>query len=125
MPLTLEPLPYAYDALEPHLDAATMQIHHGKHHQAYVTNANNALAGTPFADKSAEDLIRNLAAIPEDKRAAVRNNAGGHFNHAMFWKTLAPAGKGGGAPQRGTWQPRSPPRSAHSMRSRRNSPTPG
>lgn len=95
MPFTLPPLPYGFDALEPHVDAQTMQIHHGKHHQAYVTNANNALAGTAWAEKSVEEVVRNLGAIPEDKRAAVRNNAGGHLNHTLFWSWMAPAGKGG------------------------------
>ena len=96
MPLTLPPLPYAFDALEPHVDAQTMQIHHDKHHAAYVTNANKAIEGTPFANWSGEELVRKLSEIPEDKRTAVRNNAGGHVNHSMFWELLAPAGKGGG-----------------------------
>ncbi len=96
MPLTLPPLPYAFDALEPHIDAKTMEIHHGKHHNAYVTNANKALEGTPFAEWSGEELVRKLSEIPEDKRGAVRNNAGGHVNHSLFWQLLAPAGKGGG-----------------------------
>ena len=92
-------LPYDYAALEPHVDARTMELHHGKHHAAYVTNCNKALEGTAFAEKSAEWLITHLADLPEDKRGPVRNNAGGHVNHAMFWKALAPAGKdGGGAP---------------------------
>lgn len=95
MPLTLPALPYAPDALEPHIDAATMNIHHGKHHQAYVTNANKALEGTAFADKSADELVRMLAALPDDKRGPVRNNAGGHVNHSMFWELMAPAGSGG------------------------------
>lgn len=96
MPFTLPELPYAHTALEPHIDATTMQIHHGKHHAAYVTNANKALEGTKFADMCPEDVIRNLKDVAEDKRGAVRNNAGGHVNHSMFWTTLAPAGKGGG-----------------------------
>lgn len=96
MPLTLPPLPYTPEALEPHIDAATMGIHHGKHHQAYVTNANKALEGTPFADWSADRLCRGLADLPEDKRGPVRNNAGGHWNHSLFWTLMAPAGKGGG-----------------------------
>lgn len=96
MPLTLPALPYAPEALEPHIDAQTMTIHHGKHHQAYVTNANKALEGTPFADRSAEELCRRLSDIPEDKRTAVRNNAGGAWNHSLFWTLMAPAGKGGG-----------------------------
>ncbi|NUQ66693.1 MAG: superoxide dismutase [Phycisphaerales bacterium] len=96
MAFTLPTLPYPFEALEPHIDTQTMQIHHGKHHQAYVTNANNALAGTPLAEKSAEEVIKNLAGVPDDKRGAVRNNAGGHVNHSLFWSIMAPAGKGGG-----------------------------
>lgn len=96
MPMSLPALPYAFDALEPFIDSQTMQIHHGKHHQAYVTNANKALEGTKWADVPAEDLIRRLAELPDDKRGPVRNNAGGHVNHSMFWQLMAPAGKGGG-----------------------------
>ncbi len=96
MPLTLPVLPYAFDALEPHVDSQTMQIHHGKHHAAYVTNANKALEGTPFAEWSVEDLVRKLASLPDDKRGPIRNNAGGHWNHSFFWQLMAPAGKGGG-----------------------------
>lgn len=97
MPATLPPLPYEPSALEPTIDTATMQIHHDKHHQAYVNNFNNAVAGKPdLADKSAEDLIRNLGSVPEDVRAAVRNNGGGHVNHSLFWTLLAPKSSGGG-----------------------------
>ncbi len=96
MPFTLPNLPYPAEALEPHIDSRTMQIHHGKHHNAYVTNANKALEGTEWASKSVEEVIANLAAIPADKRTAVRNNAGGHANHTLFWQIMAPAGKGGG-----------------------------
>ena len=96
MPLTLPALAYAPESLAPHIDATTMTIHHGKHHAAYVTNANKALEGTPFAEHSADQLIRNLAALPDDKRGPVRNNAGGHVNHSMFWELMAPAGQGGG-----------------------------
>jgi len=97
MPATLPPLPYGFDALEPVIDTQTMQIHHGKHHQAYITNLNNALAGKgDLESKSAEDLIRNLAGVPDDIRPAVRNNGGGHVNHSLFWTLLAPKGKGGG-----------------------------
>jgi Fe-Mn family superoxide dismutase len=96
MPHSLPPLPYAHDALEPTIDAKTMEIHHGKHHQAYVDNLNKALEGTPWADKPVEELIQNLDAIPEDKRAAVRNNGGGHANHSLFWQIMVP--KGGGDP---------------------------
>jgi superoxide dismutase, Fe-Mn family len=96
MPFTLPALPYAFDALEPHIDAQTMQIHHGKHHQAYVTNANKALEGTKWAELEPVDVIRKLTELPEDKRGPVRNNAGGHVNHSMFWTLMAPAGKGGG-----------------------------
>jgi Fe-Mn family superoxide dismutase len=94
--LTLPALPYPHDALEPHVDTTTMQIHHGKHHNAYVTNANKALEGTAFADWSAHKLIAKLADVPDDKRGPIRNNAGGHVNHSMFWELMAPAGKGGG-----------------------------
>ena len=96
MPHSLPDLPYAHDALEPTIDAKTMEIHHGKHHQAYVDNLNKALDGTPWADKAVEDAIQNLDAIPEDKRAAVRNNGGGHANHSLFWTIMQP--KGGGDP---------------------------
>ena len=98
MPHTLPPLPYAHDALEPHIDAKTMEIHHGKHHQAYITNLNNALAGKP--DLEAKDiltLISDLSVVPEDIRMAVRNNGGGHANHAFFWNVMGPGS--GGAPQ--------------------------
>src|ERR1035437_2383765 len=94
-PFTLPPLPYAYDALEPHIDAQTMQIHHDKHHGAYVTNLNAALDKHPdLKSKSVEDLLRNLSSIPEDIRTAVRNNGGGHANHSMFWKLMKPSGGG-------------------------------
>jgi superoxide dismutase, Fe-Mn family len=96
MPYTLPPLPYPPSALEPHIDAQTMEIHHGKHHNAYVTNANKALEGTKWAETPAEELITKLAELPEDKRGPLRNNAGGHVNHSMFWQLMAPAGKGGG-----------------------------
>ncbi|MBL8990031.1 MAG: superoxide dismutase [Phycisphaerae bacterium] len=96
MPFTLPTLPYAYEALQPHIDARTMEIHLTKHHAAYVTNANKALEGTAWENTPAEQIIANLKDIPEDKRAVVRNNAGGHVNHSMFWQLLAPAGKGGG-----------------------------
>ncbi|HYE03591.1 MAG TPA: Fe-Mn family superoxide dismutase [Phycisphaerales bacterium] len=96
MPLTLPQLPYPTSALEPHIDAQTMEIHYGKHHKAYVDNANKALEGTDWADKPVEQIIQNLNQLPEAKRAAVRNNAGGHFNHSLFWRVLAPPGKGGG-----------------------------
>lgn len=97
MPHTLPPLPYAPDALEPVIDTQTMNIHHGKHHNAYVTNLNNAIAGkADLEGKSADDLIKNLTSVPEDVRPAVRNNAGGHVNHSLFWTLLAPKGKGGG-----------------------------
>jgi superoxide dismutase, Fe-Mn family len=93
----LPPLPYDFSALEPHIDTQTMQIHHGKHHQAYVTNLNAALEKHPnLQGKSAEDLVRDLGSVPEDIRTAVRNNGGGHVNHTMFWKMMAP--NAGGAP---------------------------
>jgi Fe-Mn family superoxide dismutase len=96
MALTLPDLPYDHAALEPTIDAQTMQIHHGKHHQAYVDNANKALAGTEWADRDGEEILRSLDAVPEDIRAAVRNNVGGHVNHTFFWQIMSP--NGGGAP---------------------------
>ena len=93
----LPPLPYDFSALEPHIDTQTMQIHHGKHHQAYVNNLNTALEKHPnLQGMSAEELVRNLGSVPEDIRPAVRNNGGGHVNHTMFWKMMAP--NAGGAP---------------------------
>ena len=89
-------LPYPYDALEPHIDAQTMTIHHDKHHQAYVDKVNAALEGTEHADAPIEEIVANLDAIAEDKRAAVRNNGGGHLNHTLFWESMGP--DGGGAP---------------------------
>ena len=97
MAYELPPLPYPKDALEPHIDAATMEIHHGKHHAAYVNNVNKAIAGkADLENKSPEELIRNLDAVPSDIRGPVRNNGGGHVNHSMFWKIIGP--KAGGAP---------------------------
>ena len=94
---TLPPLPYPTNALEPHIDAQTMEIHHGKHHNAYVTNLNAALEKAPgLADKPIEALLRDLTAVPEAVRTAVRNNGGGHWNHSQFWKWMAP--NAGGAP---------------------------
>jgi Fe-Mn family superoxide dismutase len=91
MAFTLAPLPYAYDALETYIDAQTMQIHHGKHHQAYVDNLNKAIDGTPNAGATLEDLVARAGSISP----AVRNNGGGHWNHTFFWESMAPAGKGG------------------------------
>lgn len=96
MPYTLPKLPYAYDALEPHVDAKTMEIHHTKHHQTYVDKLNEAVGGTPLADKPVEELIRDLDAVPEAKRGAVRNHGGGHANHSLFWTVMSP--NGGGQP---------------------------
>jgi Fe-Mn family superoxide dismutase len=96
MAFSVPDLPYPYDALEPHIDEATMRVHHDKHHQAYVDKANAALEGTEWADRDVEDVLRNLSALPGDKQAAVRNNAGGHYNHTLFWQMLSP--EGGGAP---------------------------
>ena len=96
MAFVLPALPYALDALEPHIDAKTMEIHHGKHHQAYITNVNAAIQGTEFDAYTVEALVANLQAVPEAIRTAVRNNAGGHANHSLFWKTLAP--NAGGEP---------------------------
>ncbi|MAT15292.1 MAG: superoxide dismutase [Planctomyces sp.] len=96
MAYSLPKLPYAYDALEPHIDARTMEIHHTKHHQAYIDKANAALEGTPLADKPVDEVLADLSAVPEDKRGAVRNNGGGHSNHSLFWTILSP--NGGGEP---------------------------
>jgi Fe-Mn family superoxide dismutase len=96
MAYTVPPLPYDYDALEPHIDAQTMQIHHDKHHQAYVDKVNAALEGTDWADAAIEDVLTSLDQIPDDKRSAVRNNGGGHYNHSLFWESMAP--DGGGTP---------------------------
>ena len=98
MAFTLPSLPYAFDALEPHIDAKTMEIHHDKHHQAYITNVNKALESAPdLASKTVEELLaNNCAIVPEAIKTAVRNNGGGHYNHSMFWTILSP--KGGGAP---------------------------
>jgi Fe-Mn family superoxide dismutase len=97
MPHTLPALPYDFGALEPHIDTQTMQIHHGKHHQTYVTNLNTALDKHPdLHNKSLDDLVRNVNSVPEDIRTAVRNNGGGHWNHSLFWKLMAP--DAGGAP---------------------------
>src|SRR6187431_1077260 len=85
MPFTLPPLPYAPEALEPHIDKMTMEIHHGKHHNAYVTNLNKAIEGTELANKSIEELLSNISKAP----AAVRNNGGGHYNHSLFWTLLS------------------------------------
>ncbi len=100
MAFTLPPLAYATDALEPHIDKATMEIHHGKHHNAYVTNVNAAIAKHPALEaKSIEDLLAsNLAVVPEDIKTAVRNNGGGHHNHSLFWEVISPVGKSGGVP---------------------------
>jgi len=96
MAFEVPPLPYDYDALEPHIDEQTMRVHHDKHHQAYVDNANAALDGTPLADQSIEQVLTNLETLPDDKQAAVRNNVGGHANHSLFWEIMGP--DGGGAP---------------------------
>ena len=94
MAFEVPPLPYDYAALEPHVDEPTMRLHHDKHHQAYVDNANAALQATEWADRSVEEVLANLDAIPEEKRAAVRNNAGGHANHSLFWEIMSPDGGG-------------------------------
>jgi Fe-Mn family superoxide dismutase len=96
MAFTVPDLPYAYDALEPHVDEATMRVHHDKHHQAYVDKANGALEGTEWAEKDVEEVLRSLDSLPADKQGPVRNNGGGHYNHALFWQMLSP--DGGGAP---------------------------
>ncbi len=96
MAYEVPPLPYDYDALEPHIDKATMEFHHDKHHQAYVDKANAALEGTPLDGKPIEEILADLSQVPEDKRGAVRNNGGGHYNHTLFWESMSP--DGGGAP---------------------------
>jgi len=96
MPLQLPDLPYPYDALEPHIDAETMRIHHDLHHKAYVDNANAALEGTEWADRPVEQILGDLDALPEDKQTPVRNNAGGHANHSLFWQIMS--ADGGGEP---------------------------
>jgi Fe-Mn family superoxide dismutase len=90
MAYSVPPLPYAYDALEPNIDEQTMQVHHDKHHQAYVDKVNAALEGTEWASKPIEEVLKNLSSIPDDKRGAVRNNGGGHYNHSLFWEWMAP-----------------------------------
>ena len=96
MAYTLPELPYAYDALEPHFDARTMEIHHSKHHQGYTNNVNAALEGTDFADASIEEVLTNISSLPADKQQAVINNGGGFANHSLFWTILSP--NGGGSP---------------------------
>jgi superoxide dismutase, Fe-Mn family len=94
MPYEVPPLPYDYAALEPHIDEATMKVHHDKHHQAYVDKVNAALEGTEWADQPIAEVVANLSQIPDDKRTAVRNNGGGHYNHSLFWEWLSPDGGG-------------------------------
>jgi len=94
MAYEVPPLTYDYNALEPHIDDATMHFHHDKHHQAYVTAANAALEGTEWAQRPVEDVLQNLASVAEDKRTVVRNNAGGHYNHSLFWEWMSPSGGG-------------------------------
>jgi Fe-Mn family superoxide dismutase len=96
MAFELPALPYAFDALEPHIDARTMEIHHGKHHATYTNNLNAALEGTEWADKSIEEILKNLGSLPADKQGAVRNNGGGFANHNLFWEIMAP--NAGGEP---------------------------
>ena len=97
MAYELPDLPYGYDALEPHIDEATMKVHHDKHHQAYVDKANAALEGTEWADLDVEDVLKDLDSLPADKQAPVRNNAGGHYNHSLVWEMMSP--DGGGTPE--------------------------
>jgi len=97
MPYSVPPLPYPYDALEPHIDKATMEFHHDKHHQAYVDKANAALEGTEWADRDVRDVLENLDSLAADKKSAVKNNGGGHYNHSLFWESMGPGG--GGSPQ--------------------------
>ena len=97
MAFEVPPLPYPYDALEPHVDEETMRLHHDKHHQAYVDKANAALEGTDWAGRPVDDVLRNLKELPEDKQGPVRNNGGGHYNHTLFWELMSP--DGGGEPE--------------------------
>jgi Fe-Mn family superoxide dismutase len=94
MAYTVPPLTYPYEALEPHIDKLTMEVHHDKHHQAYVDKVNAALEGTPLADAPIEDVLRDLSQVPDDKRTAVKNNGGGHYNHTLFWENMSPDGGG-------------------------------
>jgi len=94
MPYTLPTLPYAFDALEPHIDARTMEVHYGKHHQTYCDNINKALVGTGWEEKPIEEVLMNVEKFPSEKRAAIRNHGGGYFNHGLFWTFLAPAAGG-------------------------------
>src|SRR3954465_6446112 len=94
MAFEVPPLPYDYDALEPHIDEATMRVHHDKHHQAYVDKVNAALEGTDFDGKPIEEVLKSLDALPSDKQKPVRNNGGGHFNHSLFWEWMSPDGGG-------------------------------
>lgn len=96
MPYTLPALPYAYDALEPHIDAQTMEIHHTKHHQTYINNVNAALENNPLGDQPVEQLVKSIDSLPDNLKAVVRNNGGGHANHSLFWTVMSPSG--GGAP---------------------------
>ena len=97
MPYEVPDLPYGYDALEPHIDEETMRVHHDKHHQAYVDKANAALEGTEHAESPVEEVLKNLSSLPDDKQGPVRNNAGGHHNHSLFWESMSP--DGGGEPE--------------------------
>ena len=94
MAYSVPDLPYDYNALEPHIDEATMKVHHDKHHQAYVDKANAALEGTEWADKDVEEVLKNLSSLPDDKQKPVRNNGGGHYNHSLFWQMMSPDGGG-------------------------------
>ena len=94
MAYEVPPLPYAYDALAPTIDQETMELHHDKHHQAYVDKVNAALEGTEWADKPIEDVVANLSSLPADKLGPVRNNGGGHYNHTLFWESMSPDGGG-------------------------------
>ncbi|HET9719744.1 MAG TPA: superoxide dismutase [Solirubrobacteraceae bacterium] len=94
MAYSVPPLPYDYNALEPHIDELTMQVHHDKHHQAYVDKANGALQGTEWESKPVEEVLRNLSSLPSDKQTVVRNNGGGHLNHTLFWESMSPDGGG-------------------------------
>lgn len=121
MAYTLPKLPYAYDALEPHIDAATMEIHHTKHHQTYINNVNAALEGTEYADLPVEELVKKLKSLPENLQGPVRNNGGGHANHSLFWTVMAPNAGGNRSVM---WPRRSTRTWAVSTSSRMPSPRP-
>jgi len=124
MAYTLPKLPYAYDALEPHIDAATMEIHHSKHHQTYINNVNAALEGTEYADLPVEELVKKTKSLPENLQGPVRNNGGGHANHSLFWTVMSPKLRMLAATRWATWPRPSTPSWVVSRSSRKPSPRP-